>query len=242
MTPMRTFLAATFAAYALCAGPLAASAAPTQITVTAQGTSTAMPDIAQATFTIATNADAAASATSDNNNRYQRMLTALKGLGIAENDIRTTGFNVSYTPPPRPPARGDAPVVPQQPERYGYFVYRNILVTVRKSPQLGQAIDAAVHAGVTDLGGVSYTVANPSSEYARALNAAVANARAQAETIASAAGLHIVRIRTMQEGAAQPAPVPMMRMAEANVYNAPTQIQPSNVETQATVTITYEAQ
>jgi uncharacterized protein YggE len=60
--------------------------------------------------------------------------------------------------------------------------------------------------------------------------------------MAAAAGLRIVRIKSIQEGA----PNRIVPMAQAQVFRgaappAPTQIEPSSVETTATVTVTYEA-
>lgn len=211
----------------------------TLITVTGQGVSTAMPDMATEQFTISTNSDSAAQATSDNNARYERLSKALQALGIASADIRTTSYNVNYTPPPQP-QRGVP--VPPAPERSGYFVYRGITVTLHNLALVGKAVDAAIGAGVTDIGGVAYGVSDRKGQREKALRAAVTDARAQADAMAAAAGLHITKIRTMQQGYAIP-PVPMMRaMAGAVPAPAPpTEIEPSSIETQASVTITYEA-
>jgi uncharacterized protein YggE len=212
----------------------------TLITVTGQGVSTASPDMATETFTIATNAETASRATSDNNARYDRLVKALEGLGIASADIRTTSYNVNYTPPPQPQQVQGGPALPPVRERYGYFVYRGITVTLHKLPLVGKAVDAAIASGVTDIGGVAYGVSDRTGQRDRALRAAVSDARAQAEAMAAAAGLHVTRIRTMQQGFAQP-PVPVMMKTMAAAPAPPTEIEPSSVETQASVTITYEA-
>lgn len=227
--------------------PLAASAAPakaaaTQIMVTGQGTASAMPDMATETFTIATNAQSAAAATSDNNVRYDRLAKGLEGLGIAHGDIRTTSYNVNYTPPPDPqPESGGA--MPPVRERTGYFVYRGVTVTLHRLSLVGKAIDTAIASGVTDIGGVAYGISDRKGQQTVALRAAVRDGLAQAQAMAAAAGLHIVRVRSMQQGYASP-PVPLARMA-ATAMPAPappTQIEPGSIETQATVTITYDAQ
>ncbi len=230
----RVLAAATL--FALLAAP-AAAATPTQITVTAEGRSNTLPDMASAAFTISTNASDAAAATSDNNSRYERLLHAFSGLGIAQGDVRTTSFNMNYNAPPAPPD------TPQPGQRYGYFVYRGVSVTIRRLALVGKTVDAALASGVTDLNGVAFDTSDGAGQFARALSDAVKRARAHAEAMAGAAGLHVVRVRSMQEGAPS-RPVPMM---EAAVFRAapnavPTQIQPSSVETTATVTITYDAQ
>jgi uncharacterized protein YggE len=216
----------------------AAAAQISEITVTADGHSTAMPDMATATFAISTYASTAGSATSDNNERYRRLLNALQQLGLREDDVRTTAFNVSYNPPPK------APAVPEQGVRYGYTVYRGITVTVHRLAAVGKVVDTAVAAGITDVNGITFDNSDPKRQYAQALQDAVQQARSQAQAMAAAAGLRIVRVRTMQEGG----PTRILPMARAQVFAAPaatpapTQIEPNPVQTTATVTVTYEAQ
>ncbi len=234
----RVLLAALAGAAVLV--PAAVSAAPTQITVIGQGVSTAMPDMATEQFTISTNSDSAAAAVSDNNARYDRLSRGLEALGIAHTDIRTTSYNVNYSPPPQPQPGAALPPVR---ERSGYFVYRGVSVTLHQLPLVGKAIDTAIAAGVTDVGGVSYGVSDRAGQRNRALRAAVSDARAQAEAMAAAAGLRISRIRTMQQGFASP-PTPMVRTMAGAIpagMPAPTEIEPSSIETQANVTITYDA-
>ena len=212
------------------------------ITVSAQGRASAMPDMATESFTIATNADTAAAATSDNNARYERLMSSLQSLGVARSDIRTTYYNLSFSPPPQA-APQSGPVQPA-PERYGYFVSRSIQVTLHHLDAVGKAIDTAVAAGVTDIGGVSFGVSNNRAQYAQALRSAVSDARGQADAMAAAAGLHVVRVKSMQQGYAE-APTPRVMMAAQMAGPAPvppTQIEPSNVEVTATVSVTYEAQ
>jgi uncharacterized protein len=217
------------------------------ITVSAQGRASAPPDMATESFTISTNSDTAAAAASDNNARYERLMRALQSMGVAHGDIQTTSYNLSYAPPPQaqsgqgePPGQAP-PGVAQQ--RYGYFVNRSIQVTLTRLQMVGKVVDAAVGSGVTDIGGVSFGVRNNRAQYAQALRQAVAAARAQGDAMASAAGLHLVRVKSMQQGYAE-APVPRVMMAasiQGAVPSPPTAIEPSNVEVNANVTITYEA-
>ncbi len=65
------------------------------ITVSAQGRASTQPDMATESFTIATNADTAAAATSDNNTRFERLMSALQSLGVARSDINTAFYNLS---------------------------------------------------------------------------------------------------------------------------------------------------
>lgn len=221
---------------AMLGAPVAA-AQLSEITVTADGLASTMPDMARASFTVSTNAATAAAATTENNSRYERLLSGLHALGIAQSDIRTTSFSLNYNPPPKPPD------VPQQGQRYGYFVYRGVEVTVHRLALVGKVVDAAVAAGVTDVNSVSFDTSDQRGQFARALHDGVDQARAHAEAMAAAAGLRIVRVRMMQEGApSRIVPAMQGQVFRSAAAPVPTQIEPSAVETRATVTVTYEAQ
>jgi uncharacterized protein len=217
--------------------PAYAMAAPTQIVVTGDGAASAMPDMATESFTISTNASTAAAAMSDNNARYNRLASSLEALGVAPADIQTTSYNLNYSPRPQPPD------IPAPGQRYGYSVDRSIDVTLHRTALVGKAIDAAAGAGVTDIGGVTFGVSDRKGQLAQALRAAVADARNQAQNLADAAGLHIVRVRQIQQNYENvPPPRPILMRAMAPSPALPTEIAPNSVQARATVTITYDAQ
>lgn len=237
-----TLLLATGAPAAAAPAP-----APVIITVTGQGTATQAPDMATLSANIVTNDDAAATATSQNNAVYQRLVSALAALGLRESAITTTYYNMNFVPRPveEPPAAG-APR-PSYPiynrERYGYVVTRSMSIKIAGTSRVGKVIDATVAAGATDVNGVNFSVENSRGGYALALRKAVEDARAQAYAMASAAHLTIVRVRSMSQGYPQVSPMPMRMAASADTYLAkvPTSIPPGNIDVSATVTITYEA-
>ena len=70
---------------------------------------------------------------------------------------------------------------------------------------------------------------------------AVADARANAETLARAAALHIVGIKSIELGAAGVGPGPMMRMAAA-APTPPTQFDQSNVNVTVSVSVVFLAE
>ena len=223
---------------------------PIVITVTGQGSVSQTPDMATLSANVVSNDDAADRATSENNAVYQRLVAALAGLGVRESAITTTYYNMNFVPRPIPeePVQSGAgsprvsyPVYNR--ERYGYVVTRSLSIKIGDTSRVGKVIDAAVAAGATDVNGVTFGVEDSHGAYALALRKAVEDAQSQANAMASAAHLRIVRIKAMSQGYPQVFPTPMRMAASANVYNAqlPTNIQPHNVEVNATVTITYEA-
>lgn len=217
--------------------PANALAATTVITVTGQGTASAMPDTVTESFTISTSAPAAAQAMSENNSRYNRLAGAMHNLGVPNADVQTTSYGLTYTPRPGP---GETP---EPGERYGYAVSRSIDVTLHDTALTGKAIDAAAAAGVTDVGGVTFSVSDRKGQLSAALRAAVSDAHQQAQAMASAAGLRIIGIKRMQQGYQNvPPPQPVVMRTMAVQAPVPTEIQPSAIQAQAAVTITYLAQ
>ncbi|HEY8298135.1 MAG TPA: SIMPL domain-containing protein [Candidatus Baltobacteraceae bacterium] len=241
---MHRFLAAVTLALLAAATPaFAAGTAPSEITVTGQGTVSQPPDLAFLTATIETNDDRAQTATSQNQRDYDAFVTAMKALGIPESDIKTTYLNLNYNRPPEPAPRGSAPMIQPQPYApvYGYVVNRGVSVTLHDPALAGKAIDAAVGARVSNIGGVSFGAEQTKGAYAQAIRLAVADAQSQAAAMAAAAHLRIVGVKAMQQGNLPQPPAPVAFASNAAVSRLATRVPSSDVRVYATVTITYEA-
>ena len=213
--------------------PLAAAAAPTQISVTGTGTVTAIPDQATVNATLTTTADSAVEATEQNNRTYDAILRAVAQAGVARDDISLSYYNVSYVPKPSPPATA------QRDERYGYTVNRSFDVKVRKMSQAGAVVDALTRAGATKVGGVSFDVAETHALRAQAMQRAMTDARAQADALARAAGLHVTQIVSIST-APRGTVVPMFKTMAA-AAPAPTQFDPGSVNVTTDVTVIFAA-
>ena len=230
-------LAVVCAAFPLGAGaqprPTPAPERPT-LTIGGQGLISRAPDRATLGCQIVTNNDSAATATSQNNTIYNGLRSRLTALGIPESAIRTQSFNVNFIPKPTDASS-------YKPPRTGYVVTRSLGVTIDNLDLVGRAIDAAVAAGVTDLGGVSYGIRDTRGAYAQALAAAVRDAESQASAIAEAAHLRVDGIRAISTGGYVPPPMPLQALGRvaAAPANVPTEIPPSNIDVRASVSITY---
>ena len=244
---MRTFVSSAGAAalaVILAVAPRAAAAqtrppAPPEgptLAVSGEGTVSRSPDQAIVTAQIITNNDVAATATSQNNATYGGLRTRLNAIGIPESAIKTNFFNVNFIPRP-------ADAASYKPPRTGYVVTRGLSITINELDAVGRAIDAAVAAGVTDVGGVSYGLRDRRAVWTLALAAAVRDAQTQAAAIAEAAHMRVAGVRTINAGgyfAPVPAPLQMAgRMSAAAAPNVPTEVQPSNIDVRATVSITF---
>jgi uncharacterized protein YggE len=205
-----------------------------QIQVSGQGSVDRMPDQALVSFSVVTNDDVAARATSANNTIYTALLARLNGLGIQPAAVKTTGYYLTYNPRPAQPN-------PQYQQRYGYVVTRSVSVTSDRTDQAGAIVDAGVAAGITNVGGISFGLRDDRAAYRTALAAAVADAASQAETLAAAARVRIVRVLTISAGSYAPVPrVLSLGRVTAAPAPMPTDVLPSDLTVRASVTVTYE--
>jgi uncharacterized protein YggE len=177
----------------LLTGSQATAALPgiTEISASGTGSVSLPPDIATVRASLQTNAASASDAVSQNNTIYDRIVAGLAKLGVARADIALDYYNVRYYA--RPQA---APVNPTG-EQYGYTVGRNFEVTVRKIAMAGTVTDACIDAGATEINGVAFGLSDRVAARAQAITKAIADARANAETIARSAGLRIVSIKSI---------------------------------------------
>src|SRR5262249_50465241 len=128
----------------------------------------------------------------------------------------------------------------QPPKLTGYQASNQLTVTVRELPRLGAVVDAVVGAGATNVGQISFGLANPTSAENTARFAAVKALQDRAAIYAAATGYHIVRLVSLSEGGGyspQPRPpVPLMAMRA----EAATPVQPGELKIRIEVAATFE--
>ncbi len=205
-------LAAVAVAMSLCGPALAEQSVPT-ISVSATGTSTVVPDMAQLSLSVVREAPSARAALDANNAAMAEVLAAMKDAGIAERDLQTEQFNIQ--PQYRyfqPNERG----VVKPPEITGYQVTNGLTVRVRDLANVGAVLDRSVTLGVNSGGGIAFTTSQPEAALGQARSNAVEKAMAQARTLTQTADVGLGRILNISEHDGQQPPMrPMARMAEA---------------------------
>lgn len=236
---MKHRILAALAAFALLCGTGAAASAqagrritPT-LTVTGEASITRAPDQATVSFRIETTSDQAVTATSEGAAIAAALGTKLAPLGIPVAAITTSGYGLTYTPRPTKPD-------PASTQRYGYTVERTIDVAVTNVGATGAVVDAGVAAGVSGVNGVSFSLRDRGPAQRSAQVAALADAVAQARSLAAAAKVRLVRILAISPtgGAVQPLTIgaPRVMMAAA----VPTTIDAGDLTVRAGVTLRYE--
>jgi len=205
----------------------------TQRTVTVSGMATikAAPDEAVISLGVQTEAATAQGAITQNAERMMAVLQALVGQGIGKDDVATSYVSLY-------PMYSNGGV-----EITGYQAANQIDVTVRDMNKVGPVIDSGVGAGANLTNGISFRLSDQNHGVNEALQAAVADARSKAETLAAAGDAQLGQVITIVEGSS-PSSVPpiyyerdAMAVADGSVS---TPIQPPTLETQVSVSVTWE--
>jgi uncharacterized protein len=246
-TSTSLLMAAALAAAGAASPAMAQAVSPTPVvapgnavlTLSADGRSTRVPDLAVFSAGVTTQAKTAAAALSDNADRMNAVIAALKTSGIAERDIQTS--NLSVNPvygQQRTDANGN---VSGDPVIIGYQANNQVEVKQRKIGNYGKTIDTLVNAGANQVSGPSFQLDNPDAASDEARIDAMKKARARAELYAKAAGLTVKRILTISEsGGYAPQPMVMYARAEAMMAKAPSPVAAGEVQVGANVTVTFE--
>jgi uncharacterized protein len=227
------FLAVLLSACGTAAAP---AAAPVRsMTVTGIGQISLNPDIAYIYIGVHTEDPSASQATAQNNAKSQALIDALKGAGVAAEDIRTSNFSI-YTNTQYDPATN-------LPKGTTYAVDNTVYLTVRNLPKLGDLLDTAVQAGANNINSIQFDVADKSQGLTQARAAAVDAAKKQAQELATAAGVSLGSIQSISYY--DSVPVPMfqgkgMGGASADAAGMAVPITPGQMQITVNVTLTYE--
>jgi uncharacterized protein YggE len=224
------------------AQPVAASGQSSQpvattnraITVVGVGTASGTPDVANINVGVETQAASVQQAVDDNKTQMTKLLDALKSLGIADKDIRTSNYSV-YTERQPVPAPGSTesqgPVI--------YHVSNQVNVTVRNVSQLGDVLDKVVAAGANNIYGVSFSVADPTKLEDEARANAIANAKEQAASLAQLTGVTLGEVMNVSEVIGGPTPVYRAAASKMGLGGGGTPVQPGELEVNTSVQVTY---
>ncbi|HVR30698.1 MAG TPA: SIMPL domain-containing protein [Thermoanaerobaculia bacterium] len=239
LPPASSLLAASsiLAAAALGAPALAQQDAPPRRTVTVMGHGEvkASPDLALIQLAVETTGENAARATAENARRTTAVIAAVKEKIGDQGRVTTTGYQVE----PRYAIRRPGSEAP--PEITGYIARNHVRVESRDLEVVGQLIDAAMEAGANRTNSLSFTLEHRTPHLRRALEKASAEARAQAESIASALGVRLVEV-TSATTTGSPVPVPIYReraMVAMAMDQVSTPVEPGEIDVAATLTVTY---
>jgi len=205
------------------------------ITVSAEGKTTATPDLAELSFSVVSQGKNPADLQTANDSKMSAVITFVTSEGIASSDIATTAYDLS------PTYQYDT----NTNRNYvtGYTLTQTVSVKVHDLTKVAAVIGGLTPLGVNQIGGVNFTFNDPDTTLAVARADALSKAKAKAMTMAAGAGTSLGEVVNVAESGIIPtpyysgAPTGVAMMSTASV--APT-IEPGTQDVTDNVTITYE--
>ena len=153
-----------------------------------------------------------------------KLVAALKTAGVAAKDIQTQ--QASLEPVYNENSRAVT----------GFQATTSVSTVIRTLTRVAATIDAAVTAGANTVYGPVLTRSNPEALYKQALTAAVADARAKAQLLASASNVTLGKVTAVVESGSTPVDLKSEARAADGGGNS---IEPGTQSIQATVTVTF---
>lgn len=150
---------------------------PRIISVNGTGMASAQPDVAEIQLGVETVNTNASEAIDGNTERMTAVLNILKQMEVEDKDIQTTNYNIWIEQ-----------VTDKQGQPTGemrYHVVNQIQVKLHDLTKTGELLQQTLKAGANTVGGISFSVANPTALQQEARDQAIADAQAKAEQLAA---------------------------------------------------------
>lgn len=217
----------------ICTISLFANDVP-KLTLTASASIAKPADELQLKIGVVTYAETAEMALAENNARMGRVFDDLKRAGLDRDDYETNQFSINptYSPTPKEPPPYWKPTI------NGYEVKNTIQIHTPKLDMAGTIIDLANKAGANSITDIHFGLRNSRNYWTEALSAAGANAVSDAQAIANATGVRLVRVLNISLNHTQVKSPPLNFCSAARCAETP--IEAGDVSIEASVTLIYE--
>lgn len=168
------------------------------ISVNGEGKVSGKPDIANLTLGVMAEASTVQGARDQAAASLDAMIKSLKANGVDDKDIQTQQLSIQ----PQYDYNNN------KQELRGFQVTNIVSVKLRDINKTSQVVDDAVTAGGnnTTIQNLAFTIDNPTELQKQAREAAVADAKAKAETLAKAAGVNVGEALFISESSYSPGP------------------------------------
>lgn len=193
---MKAIASALAIVVAVVAPPAFAQIATPAISVSGEASVAAAPDLAILDAGVTSDARTAREASDFNNAAMGKVLLALKNAGIPERDVQTQ--RLSLQPQYSEQRNAASPTITS------YRASNRVAVKLRDMTLVATTLDLLVGAGANEIGGVDFSVAQPSKLLDDARTQAVADARRKAEILAKAAGVELGAALIVSEDSSPP--------------------------------------
>jgi uncharacterized protein YggE len=231
-------LVAVVLACAVGAAPVRAQQTPlspvSSIRVTGDATVTAKPDRVQIDIGVTTRAAQSQDAVSQNARQVDAVLAAVRKATGPAAVLRTISYSLNPTYQYHP--NGEEPTIT------GYSAVNVVQVTLDDLAKIGTVIDSGTLAGANHVQGIQFTLRDHDAVRAEALRQAATRARAQADVLAAALALKVVRVLSVEENSPRLVPVRAYMGAPRTtaVSAAATPVEAGTLDVTADVMLTVE--
>ncbi len=156
------------------------------ISVSEKGEVYAKPDLALVSLSVITEKASVSEAISENSEKMNRVIGAIKEEGVEEKDLKTVSFNLY----PRYDYL-DSFIYPPSGKRVlsNYEVRQTLEVKVRDLDKIGQIIQSATETGANQVGSLQLTIDNEEELKKQARKEAIEKAKNKAEELAGELGV-----------------------------------------------------
>lgn len=213
-------------------GALCAETPTPTITVAGEGQVSRAPDMATITLAVTGDGATGAAAMAKVATGLTGVLARLKGEGIEDRDVQTSGLTLS------PRWDEPQPGSTRPPKIVGFVASSSVSVRVRALDHLGSVIDGVVSDGANGFSGLSFGLADPAPAQDDARKAAVTDAIHKAQLYAAAAGVKLGAVMTISDQSVSTGPYPVaapMMMAKS----APMPVAQGEIELDASVAMVF---
>ncbi len=168
---------------------LADTSTPNTLSVNGQGSVMVVPDVASLSLSVTRFASTAAPALSATNRTVDAIVHAVRGVGVPASGLQTEGVDTSC---------GRIRVGPKgHKHRIRRCTADESISITSTAAIVGRVINAATHAGANRINGPDFSFSNPSAGEIAAENAAITDARNQANAAAAQVGYTVTGVQSI---------------------------------------------
>ena len=203
------------------------------LVVVGTGTVSAEPEMANVVFGVELQGDDPAAIVEEAAEKIDQAIAAAVELGVAEEDVRTMGYNL-WVETVRDPDTGTPT------GEVLYHIWHQVRVELSDIDSVGNLLGAVVEAGANTVSEVTFTVEDPEALMEEAREEALENAAARAQQMAEGLGLTLGSpVLVMETSGGSPMPLGLGGGGEMAVGAAPS-ISPGSLSVSVSVQIVYE--
>ncbi len=158
------------------------------MSVTGAGQVMLAPDLAYINIGVHSEGSDVLEALTSNTSQAQKVSDTLTGMGIDVKDIQTSNFNIY-----------PQQMVGPNGEQTGikYMVDNTVYVTLRDLTKMGTLLNAVAQAGANNINGITFDSSKKNEAVSQARQAAIQDAKTQAAELASAAGVTLGAVQSL---------------------------------------------